>query len=141
MDIEKMRKWLEITNEYKKTDFWTRVLQERYPNENIKEDKYQPKCDMYQNESYNFIIIEIPGVTRENLSLSLISNTQLKINGKCQPIFLLEKEIRRERVYGDFQRIIDLPEPTKPELMHIQIDNGLLLVSYPRQTVEPIKLI
>ena len=33
MDIEKMRKWLAITNEYKKTDFWTRVLEEKYPDE------------------------------------------------------------------------------------------------------------
>ncbi len=33
MDIEKMKKWLEITNEYKKTDFWTRVLEEKYPDE------------------------------------------------------------------------------------------------------------
>ena len=36
MDIEKMRKWLAITNEYKKTDFWTRVLEEKYPNEMAK---------------------------------------------------------------------------------------------------------
>ena len=106
MDIEKMRKWLEITNEYKKTDFWTRVLEERSPNENLEETKYQPKFDLYQNEYYNFIVFEIPGVTRENLSLSLISNTQLKVYGRNAPIFPLEKEIKRERVYGEFQRII-----------------------------------
>jgi HSP20 family protein len=141
MDIEKMRKWLEITNAYKKTDFWTRVLEERYQDENIKENKYQPKCDIYQNEYYNFIVFEIPGVHRENLSLQLITSTQLKVYGKIHPILSLEKEVKRERVYGEFERVIDLPEPTQPQLMHIGIDNGLLLVSYPRQTIEPIDLI
>ena len=86
MDIEKMRKWLEITNEYKKTDFWTRVLEEKYPDEILKENQYQPKYDIYQNEYYNFIIFEIPGVNRENLSLHLISNTQLKVSGIIDPI-------------------------------------------------------
>lgn len=31
MDIEKIRKWLEITNEYKQSDFWTNVLKHKAP--------------------------------------------------------------------------------------------------------------
>ena len=49
----------------------------------------------------------------------------------------LEKEIKRERVYGEFERIIDLPEATHAQLMHIQMNDGLLQISYPRN-VEPI---
>lgn len=137
MDIEKMRKWLQITNEYKKTDFWTRVLEEKYPDEMVKVSHYQPKYDIYQNEYYNFIILEIPGVNRENLSLNLISNTQLKIKGIIHPILQLEKEIKRERIYGEFERIINLPEATYAQHMNIQMIDGLLQISYPRN-VEPI---
>lgn len=137
MDIEKMRKWLKITNEYKKTDFWTRVLEEKYPDELLREDYFKPKYDIYQNEYNNFIIIEIPGVYRENLSLHLISNTQLKVRGIIHPILPLESEIKRERQYGEFERIINLPEATHAELMHIQINDGLLQITYPRK-VEPI---
>ena len=137
MDIEKMRKWLAITNEYKKTDFWTRVLEEKYPDEMERENKYQPKFDIYQNEYYNFIVMEIPGVHHEELSLHLISNIQLKVSGKIHPIFTLEKEIKRERIYGEFERVIDLPEATHANLMHIQVNHGLLQISYPRN-VEPI---
>lgn len=32
MDIEKIRKWLEITNEYKQSDFWTNVLKHKARN-------------------------------------------------------------------------------------------------------------
>lgn len=31
MDLDKMRKWLEITNEYKQNDFWTNVLKYKAP--------------------------------------------------------------------------------------------------------------
>ncbi|WP_428908258.1 Hsp20 family protein [Niallia sp. Krafla_26] len=137
MDIEKIRKWLQITNEYKKTDFWTRVLEEKYPEEISKVNDYQPKYDIYQNDHYNFIIFEIPGVHRESLTLHLISNTQLKISGINYHLLPLEKELKRERTYGVFERIINLPEATNPQLMHIQINDGLLQISYPRN-VEPI---
>ncbi|MFS0864276.1 Hsp20/alpha crystallin family protein [Fredinandcohnia sp. 179-A 10B2 NHS] len=133
MDIEKIRKWLQITNEYKKTDFWTRVLEEKYPDDMRVETQYQPKYDLYQNEQYNFIIIEIPGVQREQLSLHLISNLQLKVSGIIHPILPLEKEIKRERTYGAFERIINLPEAAYTQHMHIQINNGLLQISYPRR--------
>ncbi len=62
---------------------------------------------MYQNEYYTFIIFEIPGVNRENLSLHLISYTQLKVSGIIHPILTLEKEIKRERIFGEFERIIN----------------------------------
>ncbi|WP_394231879.1 Hsp20/alpha crystallin family protein [Niallia oryzisoli] len=132
MDIEKIRKWLQITNEYKKTDFWTRVLEEKYPDEMVRMHHFQPKYDIYQNEHYTFIIFEIPGVDRESLSLHLISNTQLKISGIIHPFLILEKEIIRERTYGEFERIINLPEAAHAQHMHIQINDGLLQISYPR---------
>lgn len=140
MDIEKIRKWLEITNEYKKTDFWTRVLEQKYPDMFPIENKHQPRLDIYQNEYYNFIIVELPGVNREELSLNLISNTQLKISGKILPLLALENEIKREMVYGDFERVIDLPEATHAQFIHTQMNNGLLQISYPRH-VEPINFI
>ncbi|QED46191.1 Hsp20/alpha crystallin family protein [Cytobacillus dafuensis] len=133
MDIEKMRKWLEITNEYRNSDFWSSVLKQKHPDEFFKEKMPNPIFDMYQNENYNFIIFEIPGVNQEDLSLNLISNTHLKISGKINPVLPLEMEMKRERVYGEFERVIELPEATQAHLMHIQVNNGLLHISYPRK--------
>lgn len=86
MDIEKMRKWLEITNEYKKSDFWSSVLKEKHPDDFLKIEKDHPKVDIYQDAQNNYVIIEIPGMNQGNLFLHLISNTQLKISGKINPI-------------------------------------------------------
>ena len=135
MDIEKMRKWLEITNDYRESNFWSNVLKQKHPEEFFREETTcNPKIDLYQNESYYFIIFEIPGVNQEDLSINLISSTHLKINGKIKPILPLEMEMRRERVYGEFERVIELPEATQAHLMHIQVYNGLLHISYPRKT-------
>jgi HSP20 family protein len=81
----------------------------------------------------NFIIFEIPGVDQKDLSLNLISNTHLRISGKVNPVLPLEMEIKKERVYGEFERVIELPEATQAHLMHIQINNWLLHISYPRK--------
>lgn len=137
MDIEKMRKWLEITNEYKKSDFWTSVLEQKYPDQSPKKEECKPKLDIYQNENENYIIVEIPGVDQQDLSLHLISHTKLKISGKIMPVFSQEVEIKKERVYGEFERVIELPEATHVHLINIQIYNGLLYISYPRN-IEPI---
>jgi HSP20 family protein len=133
MDIEKMRKWLEITNEYKESNFWSNVLKQKHPDEFFREEICHPKFDIYQNETSFFIIFEIPGVNQEDLSLNLISNTHLKLSGKIKPILPVEMELKRERVYGEFERVIELPEATEAHLMHIQIYNGLLHISYPRK--------
>lgn len=132
MDIEKMRKWLEITNEYKKSDFWSSVLKEKHPDEFIQADRGHPKVDIYQDDQYNYIIIEIPGLERENIFLHLISNTHLKISGKINPIFPQDRGIKRERTYGEFERVIELPEATHAQNLHVQNYNGLLYISYPR---------
>ncbi|MBB6446779.1 Hsp20/alpha crystallin family protein [Bacillus benzoevorans] len=132
MDIEKMRKWLEITNEYKKTDFWSSVLKEKHPDEFLREEKGYPKVDIYQDEQNNFVIIEIPGMEREHILLHLISNTRLKISGKMNPIFPQEMEIQRERTCGEFERVIELPEAARAQELRLQNYNGLLYISYPR---------
>ncbi|MFL6554941.1 MAG: Hsp20/alpha crystallin family protein, partial [Bacillus sp. (in: firmicutes)] len=121
MDIEKMRKWLEITNEYRESNFWSSVLKQKHPDEFFRETTCNPKYDIYQNGNYYFIIFEIPGVNQEDLSLTLITNTQLKINGRIKPVLPLEMEMTRERTYGDFERVIELPEPTHTHLIQTQI--------------------
>ena len=132
MDVEKIRRWLEITNEYKKSDFWSGVLKEKHPDDFLKAEKDHPKVDIYQDAQNNYIIIEIPGVTQDNLFLHLISNTQLKISGKIDPIFPQGMDIQKERTYGEFERIIELPEPTSAKALRIQNQNGLMYLSYPR---------
>ncbi|MEK3854203.1 MULTISPECIES: Hsp20/alpha crystallin family protein [Bacillales] len=134
MDIEKIRKWLEITNEYQNSHFWTSVLQNKYVNESRHREEAFPKCDIYQNESYNFVIFEIPGLDPSEISLNLISSKQLKISGHVKRFYPDQIVVKRERTYGDFQRTIELPEPADPQYMRTEIQSGgLLQIAYPRE--------
>ncbi|MEC3605884.1 Hsp20/alpha crystallin family protein [Bacillus glycinifermentans] len=132
MNIEKIRKWLEITNEYKQNDFWSNVFKHKGP-EQFFESENKIIYDLYQDEEYNFIIVEVPGVYEEELIIQLISRTLLLIKGTITPVFPSKMEVSRERNYGEFERIIQLPEPTESHLLKLQLLNGLLHVSYPRQ--------
>ncbi|AUZ37430.1 Hsp20/alpha crystallin family protein [Bacillus sp. MBGLi79] len=139
MDLEKMKKWLEITNEYKQNDFWTNVLKYKAPEQFFNTNTYTLVYDFYQDEEYNFIIVEMPGVYEEELTIRLLSKTQLLIKGTLTPVFPDEMVVLRERYYGEIERTIQLPEATESHLLQIQLLNGLLHISYPRQ-VEPIPL-
>ncbi|MGY0700205.1 spore coat protein CotP [Bacillus subtilis] len=133
MDLDKMRKWLEITNEYKQNDFWTNVLKYKAPEQFFNTNTYTLVYDFYQDEEDNFIIVEMPGVYEEELTIRLLSKTQLLIKGTITPVFPAEMEVLRERYYGEIERIIQLPEATESHLLQIQLLNGLLHISYPRQ--------
>lgn len=133
MDLEKMRKWLEITNEYKQNDFWTNVLKYKAPEQFFNTNTYTLVYDFYQDEEDNFIIVEMPGVYEEELTIRLLSKTQPLIKGTITPVFPAEMEVSCERYYGEIERIIQLPEATESHLLQIQLLNGLLHISYPRQ--------
>ncbi|MBY8914418.1 Hsp20/alpha crystallin family protein [Bacillus sp. YC2] len=132
MDLEKMRKWLEITNEHKPSEFWTNVLKQKSPEDFFASQQDTLIYDVYQDEQYNFIIIEMPGVYEEELTMRLISKTQLNIKGTVTPLFPANMELRRKRQYGEFDETIQLPEPAEPQLLQAQCLNGLLHISYPR---------
>lgn len=137
MDIEKIRKWLEITNQYRESDFWSSVLKQKTPDDFLKKgDSCRPIYDLYQNEYFNFMIIETPGVAKEEILLQLVTNTKLLIKYSIKPFFLAETEVKKERVYGEFERIIELEEATESHLLSVKHVNGLLLISYPRKTAD-----
>ncbi|RIW35085.1 Hsp20/alpha crystallin family protein [Bacillus salacetis] len=133
MDIEKIRKWMEITNEYRSSDFWTKVLQEKRPEDFFSEQKKQQNIDIHQNDEYYYITMEIPGINKEDLAIHLLSGTRLQVKGVIRHVFPVEMEVRSERMYGEFEQIIDLPGYANAETIHIQVHNGLLFITYPRQ--------
>lgn len=75
----------------------------------------------------------------EELTIRLLSKTQLLIKGTITPVFPDEMVVLRERYYGEIERTIQLPEATESHLLQIQLLNGLLHISYPR-LVETIPL-
>jgi HSP20 family protein len=135
MDIEKIRKWMEITNEYKQSDFWSSVLNQQPPKEfsTRTSDVDVPKHDIYQNDTTICILVELPGIQVNNLIFNLISKSRISIKTNVVPPISNELAMKQERYYGEISFEIDLPEPTEAHLLTVQYQDGLLYISYPRQ--------
>jgi len=133
MDIDKVRKWLELTNQYQKNDFWRNLFSHSVPEKMLRADEAFPLYDIYQNQSSVCIVIEISGINKNDLSISLRQKSTLVVKGKTVPLFPDEMTIKKERFYGEFERLIPLPEPTDPQLMQVHFFDGLVQVTYPRK--------
>lgn len=133
MDIDKIRNWIELTGQYQKNDFWRNLFSHSLPEKVLKADDAFPLYDIYQNQSSVCIIIELPGINRDDLSISLRQKSALVVKGKTVPFFPADMEVKKERYYGDFERVIPLPEPTDSASIQVNFFDGLVQVSYPRK--------
>ncbi|WP_442598382.1 Hsp20/alpha crystallin family protein [Neobacillus sp. D3-1R] len=141
MNVEKMRHWLEMSNKLQGNDFWKKIFDHHPPETFFQKRGNYPLADCYQNDSSICLILEIPGVQPNDIHISLQSNSHLLIKGMIKPLFPKEMVINTERFYGEFERVIHLPEPTEPHLIQIHYHQGLIQVTYPRQNIPlPINL-
>jgi HSP20 family protein len=133
MNIEKMKKWLELTNQYKHNSFWNSVFDNANPAQFFGEDQNYPKYEIYESDTHICIIFELPGVLREDLSVSLESGTKLIIKGIIKPPYPKEMEVMSERFFGEFERTIILSHPTEPQSIQTYSQSGLYQLSYPKK--------
>ena len=64
MNVEKMKKWLELTNQVKKDDFWSNVFNHKDPQMFFDMERDIPLYDVYKNETHISIIFELPGCNK-----------------------------------------------------------------------------
>ena len=149
--MDKLKQWMDIAKNMQGGDFWNNIFDQDFTKQFMNEQQMKQAADD-KNESINrkentprpfppyellegekevVIIIELPGVMRENLELGLNRNV-LTIKGKVLPIHPQLKNAYSERYYGDFQREIPIPDIVNPSQLTAKFWNGVLLVSYPR---------
>ncbi|MDD2658919.1 MAG: Hsp20/alpha crystallin family protein [Methylococcales bacterium] len=95
---------------------------------NVKRPTWEPPVDVYET-TYGFIImIALPGVAPEHLSV-IMEGGHLIINGQRHLPASSESQIRRLEIpYGRFERRIELPEGGF-EIDTREFVNGCLLIS------------
>ena len=147
MDMNKMLQWMDLAKKYQNTDFWNEILGQSSFEEFMKNNsdfrqadnsslgprqaKTFPPTDIYITDQEVMLISDLAGYAKENIQLSL-SGTKLLIKGNNNQINKGEL-VQKERYQGDFERVIQLPEPTYPNQIRARFHNGLLIVAYQRQ--------
>ncbi len=93
-------------------------------------DTFTPSIDISETEKQFVIDVEVPGVDKKDIELSIENNT-LTISGERK----FEKKEdnkqyhRVESHYGTFSRTFSLPDNVKTESIHASYNNGILSIT------------
>lgn len=110
--------------------------------ENFVTSYWTPAVDIAEQENEYIVKMELPGVNKDDVKLSLESNI-LTIKGeKKQEKEEKDKNLHRlERSYGSFQRSFALPTTVKSDKIDAVFKDGVLSISLPKAEEEKPKQI
>ena len=93
---------------------------------------WSPALDLYQNNDNLVAVVELPGMRKEDIEISLHAGT-LTIAGERKSSFSNgEKAERTERYLGSFRRSISLPARVDSNRVSATYRDGLLTVTLPK---------
>ena len=100
-----------------------------------------PALNAWETEESAFIEAEVPGLTLEDLDLS-VQGTELTLRGECREQAPENADYhRRERSSGKFSRVLRLPFPVEVNRVEAQLKNGILTVRLPKaESAKPRKI-
>jgi HSP20 family protein len=111
-----------------------RLFEESFPAAGAREEDlnvcaWRPVVDIYDTGGAIVIKAELPGVSKENVSIEIKGNT-LTLKGERAQDTEVEEEsyYRRERCCGTFQRSFTLPDAVGAEHIKASFKDGVLKV-------------
>ena len=93
--------------------------------------RWNPAVDVYTDKDQFTVVVEIPGLKKEEIEISLHDAT-LSISGERKREESNEQEFLTERSYGKFQRSLTLPTAVDAEKVKASYQDGLLQVVLPK---------
>lgn len=94
---------------------------------------FTPNVDITATDEEYTITVEVPGIDERDMRVELMENT-LAISGEKRQENRSENAgfQRAERMYGSFQRMLNLPQDADQEEIEAEFRNGLLTIYVPR---------
>ena len=94
---------------------------------------WTPALDMYEDKDNIHVRLELAGMKREDIDLSLHDGS-LSISGerKCADQPKDAEVYRSERFFGRFQRTVSLPTPVAVDKVKAQYRDGVLTITLPK---------
>jgi HSP20 family protein len=92
---------------------------------------WSPPVDLLETTDAYLVMAELPGVIREDLTISMHDDGRLTIAGVRRER-LGEEYHRVERGHGNFSRTFQLPIPVDADRITADLHDGVLTVSCPK---------
>jgi len=95
--------------------------------------QWHPAVDITESANGFHIIMDLPGIKSDNVSIEVEDN-QLKISGeRKQPETTTLKSHHKERVIGTFSRQFRLPKDADPTQINASFETGVLTIDINKQ--------
>ncbi len=91
-----------------------------------------PVADVRETEKSYMIEAELPGVPKENVSMELLDDHNLRLSGHFARESTQQDQTRslwaKERMMGEFRRTFSFPTKLTPEQIKATMDSGVLKI-------------
>jgi HSP20 family protein len=103
------------------------------------EGRWIPAVDISEDDDHLFVDVEVPGMKKEDIKVSLEHNVlSLKGEKKQEKEVKEENYHRWERSYGSFARSFELPVPVQADKIKAKYRDGVLHIELPKaEEVKP----
>ncbi len=128
-----MRRWDPWRELMRMQDELSRTFQRVFgPTPEAEEALWSPAADVFEKENKIIVRLDLPEVKPEDIDVSVVDNT-LRIKGERKRTEEVKREdyYRTERMYGMFERMIELPVPVKTEAVEATYKDGVLEINLP----------
>ena len=88
---------------------------------------YLPKADLLETSQGYRILVDLPGVAKEDLSLTL-EQYKLSLEGRITPRSKGTHKLKEEYAQGNFKRSFKLSQAIDKEALIAQLENGVLTI-------------
>ncbi|KAJ4479306.1 HSP20-like chaperone [Lentinula aciculospora] len=99
----------------------------------------KPKMDLHEDTNQNTVTatFELPGLKKEDIQID-VHDGRLTVSGESKSSSEHNEDgyAIRERRYGSFARALQLPRGVKDEEIKASMENGVLIVTFPKSTPE-----
>jgi HSP20 family protein len=93
-----------------------------------------PPLNVWEDENNLFVEAELPGFNLDDLEMYVTGENQLSIKGqRQQPELENGAWHRRERGYGSFSRLLELPGAVDSEKVSAEFKHGVLTITLPKK--------
>lgn len=105
----------------------------KVPFPGLRLERHYPPVNVYELESEFLLVAELPGVHSDNLDLTVASGILTLKGDRRGPEGIADDRFRRqERLRGNWQRQLTLPDRVDEERLSAEFVNGILKIHLPK---------
>ncbi|KAB2338156.1 Hsp20/alpha crystallin family protein [Cytobacillus depressus] len=137
MEYEKLKQWMDLTNQYQTKSFWNDVFESKqiHATEELAANFFSnqdifPRCDVFEENECLIVEAELPGVEINEIKVFL-KQDELILKGECKTIKPSIKYYLKERPNRTFEKKITIPVQINRQEIQTHFKNGILSIILP----------